>query len=533
MSEIHSSTEEHFDIVIVGAGAAGGAVAAAVAGRGLNVLCLEQGGWIDQTLRERSVQDHEILAAADLSPISEVRRSPADYPIDSSDSDMTPLTWNGVGGSVALWAGAAPRMHPSDFAVRSLDGVAEDWPISYEELEPYYEQAEGHMRVAGLAGNPSYPPRRSDFPAPPLPLRTIGERLSAAHDKLGWHWWPGSSALHGRAFDGIYNCHLHGMCPNSCPERQAKQAGYLSWQNAIAAGVQLRTEARTTRITQENGHVTGVEYLDRAGNLHRVHADRVVLAAGGLGTPRLLLMSASPGSPDGLANSSGLVGKGLMMHPFAVVTGYFPEDVDSQQTNYENAMTCQQWYETDKSRGFVRGAHWALCSTGGPVLTALTGDVWGAQHHANFQARFGRGALWGIFTEDLPDDKNTVTLSEATDSAGLPGVKIRYRIPENTSRILEFNVARAEESLRAAGAADVYSFSPVRASGWHLMGATRMGSDRATSVVDANGETHDVGGLFICDASVFTTCGAVNPTLTVVALAFKAADHLLKTMEQN
>ncbi|MEV1293393.1 GMC family oxidoreductase [Pseudonocardia sp. NPDC049635] len=533
MSDTHAPAEENVDIIIVGAGAAGTAMAAAVAGRGLNVLCLEQGGWIDQTLRERSVQDHEILGTADLSPVSEVRRAPADYPIDSTESDMTPLTWNGVGGSVAMWAGAAPRLHPSDFAVRTLDGVAEDWPITYEELEPYYEQAESLLRVAGLDGNPSYPPRRVGFPEPPLPVRTIGARVAAAHDELGWHWWPGSSALHGRAFDGIHNCHVHATCPNSCPERQAKQAGYVSWQRSLSGGVQLRTGIRITRVVAQNGEVSGVEYLDRGGTLRPVRARRVVLAAGGLGTPRLLLMSATPEAPAGLANSSGLVGKGLMMHPFAVVTGYFAENMDSQQTNYENAITCQQWYETDKTRGFVRGAHWALCSTGGPVQTAVTGGVWGPEHRADFGGRFSRGALWGIFTDDLPDDDNTVTLSERTDAAGLPGVKVTYRIPENSMRILEFNVERAEESLRAAGAVEVRSYSPARAAGWHLMGTARMGSDPTKSVVNSKGETHDVAGLYICDASAFTTGGAVNPALTVTALAFKAADHLLKTLEPN
>ncbi|MFD5277590.1 GMC family oxidoreductase [Pseudarthrobacter sp. NPDC058362] len=527
------STQENVaqtDVLVIGAGPAGAALALKTALSGLRVRILEQGGSIDATLRERSQQSHELLAAADFAPTEKLRQAAADYPVDDTDSDMRPLMWNGLGGSAALYAGAYPRLKPSDFRVRSLDGVADDWPLDYEELAPHYTESERLFGVAGLSGNPAYPPRE-EFPRNPLPIRKIGERISEAHDRLGWHWWPSTSATLGRAFDGIANCTVHAECPNSCPERTDKQSCHGILQRARAAGAEVTDNARVCRILTESGKAVGAEYLDAFGNLHTAYAKTVVIAANGLGTARLLLLSGGSAQPEGLANSSGLVGKNLMFHPFAVVSGTFPERVDGIETNYENAINSHEFYETDISRGFVRGSNWALCSAGGPLRTALALNTWGPEHSPTFSNTFGHGAFWAIFGEDLPEESNHVTLDPtARDSSGIPGVKVTYKFSENSRRLIEYSAEKAAQSLAEAGASDVQQFLFVRDAGWHLLGTARMGTDPDRSVVNPWGETHDVENLFIADGSVFVTAGAVNPTNTIVALALRTADHIVERL---
>jgi choline dehydrogenase-like flavoprotein len=259
----------------------------------------------------------------------------------------------------------------------------------------------------------------------------------------------------------------------------------------------------------------------------------VVVAGNAIGTARLLLLSAGPGHPDGLANSSGLVGRRLMMHPFAVVTGTFNEHFETWRGHVGVRIASFEFYETDTDRGFVRGAKWSMApSTGGPLNAAMPARagkaVWGAGHHAMVRRRFGHMLSWGIFGEDLPDERNRVELDPSlTDPAGLPAPKVSYRISENSRRLLGFHTARAAESLQEAGAHTIDINPMLRQSGWHIMGTARMGDDPATSVVNPWGRTHDVGNLYVVDGSVFVTSGGVNPTSTICALALRFADQMV------
>jgi choline dehydrogenase-like flavoprotein len=281
------------------------------------------------------------------------------------------------------------------------------------------------------------------------------------------------------------------------------------------------------------GLVTGAEYIDRDGNLRHQAARVTVLAANGIGTPRLLLNSASAQFPDGLANSSGLVGKRLMTHPYASVYGAYDEEMETWLGPAGQALQSLQFYETDTDRGFVRGAKWNLMPTGGPLAQTLwePGENWregfGPAFHKRLSKRFGRYTEWGITTEDLPDDNNTVTLDpDVTDSDGIPAAKMHYTIGENCERMLKFNVERAIEAHQAAGAVEVHPIPVVRHSAWHLLGTATMGSDPATSVVDQWGRAHDVPNLFVIDGSVFVTSTGVNPTATIMAIALRSMRHL-------
>jgi choline dehydrogenase-like flavoprotein len=322
-----------------------------------------------------------------------------------------------------------------------------------------------------------------------------------------------------------------------CPEGAKASTDITHWPDALRNGAQLVTGARVLRVLTENGRACGVVYRDRDGTEREVRSKVVVLAANGVGTPRLLLASANVDHPDGLGASSGQLGRNLMMHPFSAVAGIFPEPVGTISGSWGQQIYSMEFYETDTDRGFVRGAKWGLQPTGGPVgLTrsypwAMSqNETWFESFHDTMHSRLDRSPMWSIVAEDLPDPENRVLLSETmTDGDGLAAPKIEYRVSENSRRLLDFHTARAVESLEAAGAIETVVGPMVRASGWHLMGTARMGNDPATSVTDSFGQVHDIPGLWIADSSTWVTCGGVNPAATQAALALRTADALVHT----
>jgi choline dehydrogenase-like flavoprotein len=225
-----------------------------------------------------------------------------------------------------------------------------------------------------------------------------------------------------------------------------------------------------------------------------------------------------------------------MFHPYAMVTGRFDERLDGFMGPTGCGIMSQEFYETDSARGFVRGFSFELVRGFGPLQTALWGLMngqvpWGADHHDGYAAVFGRTAGLLAICEDLPDPDNRVTLDpELTDGHGIPAPKITYRLSENSQRMLEHGVARATEALEAAGAKRIFTESPLRVAGWHLMGTARMGTDPERSVVNPWGRCHDVKNLFVIDGSLFVTAGAVNPTCTIQALALHVADSIKRNV---
>jgi choline dehydrogenase-like flavoprotein len=321
-------------------------------------------------------------------------------------------------------------------------------------------------------------------------------------------------------------------CTSGCAQGAKASTDITYWPLAIRAGVELRTRARVREITtRPDGMAAGVVYHDAEGVERFQPAEVVILACNGVGTPRILLNSVSPRHPDGLANSSGLVGRNLMFHPYARIYGYFDEETDG----YRGPGDCiwsQEFYETDLSRGFVRGYTFELTRGQGPVMAAVEGmqtgrPPWGEGHHDAYRKLFCRRAGMVGICEDLPEEHNTVTLDPVLkDSSGIPAPKITYALSENSRRMLDHAVARGTEILRAAGAHDVGHESPLAHGGWHLMGTARMGTDPARSVVNEWGRSHDVKNLFIVDGSIFVTSAGVNPTCTIQALALYIADAM-------
>jgi choline dehydrogenase-like flavoprotein len=526
--------EETVDVLIIGAGASGAAVAWSLADTRMQIVCLEQGDWVPSEAYPGLHANWELRQAGDFAVSPNVRRRPEDYPVNDATSPIAMSMFNGVGGSTVLYAGHFPRLHPSDFRTRTLDGVGDDWPIDYRRLEPYYALNDQMTGVAGLAGDPAYPPKTP--PLPPVPLGRLGRTLADGFNRLGWHWWPADSAILTEEYEGRAPCINAGTCLAGCPQGAKGSADVTYWPVAQRAGVELRTRCRVREIAVgPNGMADGVIYYDAHGKECRQKAEVVVLACNGVGTPRLLLNSRSPQFPDGLANRSGLVGKNLMLHPYAATIGIFDEPLEGYKGPTGCCLWSQEFYETDAARGFVRGFTWEIARTLHPVFAAVTalnhGRLpWGDAHHAAVAALHDRTATLLGICEDLPDPANCVTLDEhLTDSNGIPAPKINYRLSENSQRMLEFAVARATEVLKAAGARDAIVETPLKMAGWHLMGTARMGTDPERSVVNEWGRCHDVRNVFIVDGSIFVTSGGVNPTSTIQALALYIAD----TMKTN
>ena len=515
------------DVLLIGAGASGGAFAWSLAQAGINVVCLEQGGWVPSNLFPIGEPDAQLHLQTDFHPDPSVRRLPSDYPVNDKETPIAPLMYNAVGGSLIHWGSHFPRFHPSDFRVKTLDGVADDWPLTYEELEPFYDLNDRMIGVSGLKGDPAYP-EKSDRPCPPLSIRPSGHTMARGFEELGWHWWSSDTAISSVPYDG--------RPPDTGGFLRSMASTDLNyWPKAIASGAKLKTHSRVREILVDaDGKATGALYYDNHGRLKEQRAKAVVMACNGVGTARLLLNSTSSRFPEGLANSSGLVGKNLMHHPCGVVVGIFDEWMGAEPGNPRGStMLSQEFYETNPDNDFVRGYDLQVMGAAeAPLSTALGGLLgmrvpWGAGHHQEFKERFGRVVGLTIMTEDLPEEHNQVTLDpELTDSHGIPAPKINYTISNNTDKMLDHGVERGTEALEAAGAKRVLSSRLRRNAGWHLLGTARMGDDPSTSVVDRWGRSHDVSNLFIIDGSIFVTGACINPTTTIQALALRTADYI-------
>ncbi|MFT5449526.1 MAG: choline dehydrogenase-like flavoprotein [Gammaproteobacteria bacterium] len=524
-------SKEDVDVLIIGAGASGAAMAWSLADTRMRIVCLEQGESMNPLAYPSTGRDWEARALSDMATNPNVRGLPGDYPINEADSPIKVANFNGVGGGTVLYAGHFPRFHPSDFRVKSLDGVADDWPIDYAQLAPYYAENERMTGVAGLAGDPAYPTDNAQK-LPPLPLGKSGKVLANGFNKLGWHWWPSDTAIITEDYDGRAKCINLGACGTGCAQGAKGSADVTYWPHAQRAGVELRTRCRVREITVgEDGQATGAIYYDEHGVECEIKAHMVVVACNGIGTPRLLLNSKSKQHPDGLANSSGLVGKNLMFHPYAWIQGIFEERTDGFAGPHK-MMRSQEFYESDAKRGYARGYTLEIQRGMAPVRTAHTGlrhgrIPWGKGHHDAYRRMFAHATGMVGVCEDLPEEHNRVTLDpQLKDANGIPAPKISYTLSENSKRMLQHATERASEILNAAGAIDVLTESPIPYGGWHLMGTARMGTDPGRSVVNEWGRAHDCRNLFIVDGSIFVTSAGVNPTNTIQALTLYIADQI-------
>ena len=512
---------ETADIVIVGGGAGGLAFAWGVAEQGLKVVLLERGKTVDQRASPSLSPDWELALQTSYNANPNLRAGPADYPVDDRETPIKPAFFNALGGSTIRWGAHFPRFRPSDFKPRSLDGLGQDWPLSYSDLEPWYDINDQMMGVAGLAGDPGNPPRKAR-PCPPLPLCPATERLALGFEKLGWHWWPSDAAILTRPSNGRSACNNCGPCGLGCPRHARASADIAFAEQCRTKGVDIRTKTTVTGIelADNEARIQAVNFVDSQGVAGRLSSAEVVIAANGVGTARLLL------GTKGLYHA--LLGRGLMLHPTAIVTGLFREPLESYRGAFAASIVSQEFYETDTSRGFKRGFQMQALRGQGPLTVARGGYgtklPWGRRHTAAFDEAFGRSISLTVTCDDIPEDKNRVELDPAQrDQWGMQLPKMIYRLGENTNAMRRFGIERASEALTAAGASRIAVTQLSQSAGFHLMGTARMGHEHRTSVVDAQGRFHGIENLTVADSSVFASAGAVNPTPTLQAVALRAA----------
>ena len=522
------------DVVVVGSGPSGAVTAHTLAERGFKVVCLEQGDWMRAAQFPGNRPDYELLAQRTWSWNQNIRKRSEDYPINVDNSAITPIMFSAVGGSSVLFGAHWMRLLPSDFRVKSLDGVCDDWPIDYWDLDPYHNRIDKFIGVAGLSGDPAYPPQAFDMP--PHPMGKGGMRAARAMNALGWHWWPGTNAIPTAKHKHMAACVRWGQCQTGCPAGAKASFDLAFWPHATAAGARLITGARVRMIeTGKDGRANAVVWIDRKGAEHRQKANAVVLAANGIGTPRLLLLSASPQHPDGLANSSGLVGKNLMLHPNCESVGFYDEDLEGWKGPAGQLLYSMEFYETKLERGFYRGSKMNLMPRPGVIrMLREFGDLpfeqrWGASVHG-LAGYSGHALGFSANIDDLPEEANRVQLDPVLkDSDGIPAPRVTYKLSDNTQKSLAFSLARTAEMHVAAGATRILQTPLGKELPGHLLGTARMGNDRRTSVVDRWGRSHDVPNLFVVDGSVMVTGGAVNPTASIAALALRTAEHIADT----
>ncbi len=539
------ATREPVDFVIIGSGAAGGVLARELSQAGFDVVVLEQGPW--RTAVDFGHDELGHFFAGDLtghpswSDPQSFRADPSEEATVSGGGIPAALYARTVGGASVHFSGNYWRMRPVDFQERSLLGPMagtgfSDWPITYEELEPYYTRVEHEVGVSGAVG-PFDPPRSKPYPLPPMPVKGSGVLLEQGARALGLHPQPAPVAILSQPYRGRPPCGHCGFCLGFGCEMNAKSSTLVTMiPEAVATGrCEIRPLSTVYRIeTGDDGRVSEVAYLDASGAQHAQKAKAVVVAANGAETPRLLLMSESASFPDGLANGSGLVGKYLMGNGHSVIHGYFEHELNDWKS-IQVTRIVHDFYENDPARGFYGGGglDGRPLVNATPILHALTEagggpPRWGRDFKRDVRHGFSRhmGILGS--TTSVPLERNNISLDPAREDAhGRPLVRMTYRDHDDDLAMMKFLQDRGEEILDAAGATRTWR-EPVVPQRFHahLLGTCRMGDDPATSVVDRYHRSHEVPNLFICDGSSLVSSGRGQPTLTIQALAFRAAEHI-------
>ena len=539
------------DFVIVGAGAAGGVMAKELSSAGFQVVVLEQGPYKhEKDFKHDELQFKDIFNPPNIGQpalMNDHRRQPNTFRKTENEKAVEqPVVGYGqcVGGGTVHFTANYWRFHEIDFEERSRYGAIEgtgfsDWPIRYADLEPYYTKAEWELGVSGLAGaSPFDPPRSKPYPLPPMPVKSSGVLLERGARKLGLHAFPAPMAILSQPYQGRAACAHCGYCEWFGCEMGAKSSTMATViPMAEKTGrCEIRPNCTTRKIeTDERGWVTGAIYFDAAGREHFQRAKAVVVCANGAETPRLLLLSKSKLFPQGLANSSSLVGKYLMFDTGSYAGGVFEHPLNEYKSIHVTRVI-HDFYDSDPKRGFYGGggldARFDLYLIGF-ALWGLPPDVprWGANFKKALHENFTRTMYIQAHTTALPVETNNVSLDpEIKDAWGLPALRVTYKDHPDDVKNSYFFQDRALELLEAAGAVKKWPL-PIEdtVASVHLLGTCRMGDDPKTSVVDKYHRAHDVPNLFIVDGSSFVTSGRNQPTCTIQALAYRAADHLARS----
>jgi len=541
MSTAKFRPSDTVDFLVIGAGAAGGIIAKQLSTAGFQVVVLEQGPY----LREKDYTHDEIKYTfqpgltndPSLQPVM-FRRSEGEAakPVKAIEYGRQ------VGGGSVHFTANYWRFHESDFEERSLFGDVPgtglaDWPIRYADLEPYYTTAERELGISGLAGaNPFEGPRSKPYPLPPMPVKSSGVIFERATRKLGLHPFPAPVAILSQPYQGRGACVQCGFCESFGCEMRAKSSTLVTViPIAEKTGrCEIRPNSYVRRIqTDGSGRVTGALYFDANRREVFQKAKALILCANGVETPRLLLISASSRFPQGLANSSGLVGKYLMWDNGGFASGLFEHPLNEYK-GIQVTRVIHDYYRSDPKRGFYGGGAIDARFDYYPAGFALHGmppdaPKWGAEYKQMLRTYFTHTMSLLAHTSSLAQLKNTITLDpEVKDAWGLPAVRVTFDFHADDLAAMNWVLKKQVEILEAAGAKKIWTL-PVQDQmpSRHLMGTCRMGNDPNRSVVDRFHRAHDVPNLLIVDGSSFVTSARQQPTATIQALAYRAAEYAI------
>ena len=522
------------DFVIVGSGSAGGVLARELSRAGHSVIVLEQGPWLttaDFKHDELAVGDRHMLTNDPKTQPTTFRETEADV------AKLKPWAQYGrvVGGGSVHFSANFWRFPELEFDQATRFGVPDgssiaDWPIKYADLEPYYTKVEWEVGVSGLAGNPFEPPRRKGYPMPPLPIKSEGALMEIGAKKLGWHPWPAPMAILSQPYRGRGACLACGFCFGMGCEANAKGSTLVSMiPAALATGrCEIRPNSYVRRVeTGANGRVTGVAYFDQDKKEVFQKAKAVVLAANGMETPKLLLLSATPNFPQGLANSSGMVGRNIMFNGFVMSSAAFDQPVNGWKGVVASRVVWDQVL-MPKESGLYGGGGFDLRSMMMPVAAGMFTPGWGRDWKKNARTLLSNSVYAAGHETQLPVLTNRIDLDPTVkDAWGLAVPRLTFKTHANDLAMDKWFLARGRELLEAAGGKNIVDVFPGPSdNGPHLLGTCRMGKDPSSSVVDADHRAHDVPNLFIVDGSSLVTGGRGQPTMTIMALAFRAGARI-------
>lgn len=502
-------------IVIVGLGAAGGVLFGELAEAGLEVVAIEAGPFWD-TDKDFVSDEREMRKERWNDPRISTGEDPLDIGFGTSGK--------GVGGGTVHYTMMSLRLHPSDFKIKTTEGVGEDWPISYEELEPYYDKIEDELPISGPSNFP-WGGRKKPYPMEAHSQSCIDGKFEAGAEKLNLKVAPCPLALITEPLSGRQPCINRGFCSQGCKPK-AKSSTLVTYvPRGVKAGGRVISQAMVKKINlSDDGQKVRSIVYEKGGKDFEIECEILILCAFSVETPRLLLSNKSDMFPNGLANSSGAVGKYLLCHSDHIVFAKFNSPV-RQYRNPPTTSLCEDFYETDTRRGFKRGFSIAPYSSR-PISfasAALGGrdDLWGKKL-TDFMKEYNFWMQLGMIGEVLPNAENRVELSDEIDACGMPVPRSVFSYGQNEKSMIEYAYKKMEEIAKASGAVETFR-SPLAV---HILGTTRMGDNPQSSVVDKNLKAHDLGNMYICGGSVFPSGGAVNPTLTIEALALRLASHL-------
>jgi len=551
-NQANFALDDAVDFVIVGSGSAGGILAKELSTNGFSVVVLEQGPFrtaVDFKHDELSVLGLGELQGGGNNDHQQTFRDDAGKVATVTRQGQLPATYaQTVGGSSVHFTANFWRLRESDFKEKSLLGGISgtnfaDWPIDYAELEPYYTRVDWEIGISGAPG-PKDSFRSKPFPVPPFPIKSSGVLLERGARKMGFDVQPEPLAILSQPLNGRPACINCGFCMGFGCEADAKSSTLAAMIPAAqqSGHCEIRPECAVYQVgTNAKGRAEEVFYLDPDGKQRSQKTKAVILSANGAETPRLLLNSANGRFPDGLANASGFVGRNLMYNSHSSVRTVFDRPLNDYK-GPQVSRIIHHFYESDPGRGFYGGGGIDArpFSAAYPMAYSIIGarpggPSWGAEFKSNLEHDFTRSMYMFCSGTSLAQDSNNVTIDPThKDKYGRPSIRVTYKDHDDDMALVKFLQDRAMEVAEAAGAQHAWR-EPIehQSGGPHLLGTCRMGDDPATSVVDKFHRTHDIPNLFLCDGSSLVSSGRGQPTMTIMALAFRASEHIMAAAQRN